>query len=211
MKKSIFIFDFDGTIADTYHYIIEISNRLAEEFKFAPIHWDEIEDLKNKTSQEIIAHLQVPVMKIPAILAKAKKEYNNDLSRLQPIKGLTDILHKLKELGTFMGIFSSNSNNNVCEFLAAHQLNIFDFVHTTPKVWSKNIGLKNLINSNGFDLSQIIYIGDETRDIVAAQRLGIKVAAVAWGYNSPAALEKQNPDYLLNTPTDLLNLLNRQK
>ncbi|MCA9404718.1 MAG: HAD hydrolase-like protein, partial [Candidatus Omnitrophica bacterium] len=34
MKKQLLLFDFDGTIADTFHHIIEISNRLAAEFSF---------------------------------------------------------------------------------------------------------------------------------------------------------------------------------
>ena len=38
-------------------------------------------------------------------------------------------------------------------------------------------------------MEDVVYVGDETRDIVAARKLGIRVAAVTWGYNSSEALE----------------------
>ena len=51
-----------------------------------------------------------------------------------------------------------------------------------------------------------IYIGDETRDIEAARKAGVKVAAVSWGLNSREALEKYQPDWLLENPKNLLLL-----
>ena len=58
----------------------------------------------------------------------------------------------------------------------------------------------------GFKKDQVLYVGDEIRDIVAAKRLGIKIAAVAWGYNSLKALKEQEPDYLIHKPEELLTL-----
>ena len=55
-------------------------------------------------------------------------------------------------------------------------------------------------------LSEMIYIGDETRDIQAAKKAGIRSAAVTWGYNSRKALEAQSPDYLIHSPQELFHL-----
>jgi phosphoglycolate phosphatase len=49
-------------------------------------------------------------------------------------------------------------------------------------------------------------IGDEVRDIAAARKAGIAIAAVTWGYNSRAALERAHPDYLVTRPAELLQL-----
>ena len=206
MKKPVLIFDFDGTIADTFLYTLNLSNRLASEFKYKRIRLTEIDLLKDKTSQEVARHLEVPFMKIPLIVARARAELQKDIDSIEPVMGLKIVLDQLKSLGHTMGILTSNSLPNVNRFLQAHELNLFDFVNTTSRVWGKNRPLRSLTHSNGFELTQLLYVGDETRDIEAAKKAGIKVAAVAWGYNSRRALEKHEPDYLLEKPQELLNI-----
>ena len=200
------LFDFDGTIADTFHYLVKIGNRLSEEFHFKKIDPDEINEMKNKNVRETIQHLNVPLLKIPMIIARAKKELHKEIESVEPIKGLKEILLQFKSLGHKMGILTSNSSKNVMGFLKNNGLDLFDFISTTSKIWSKNWCLKSLMEENGFDLSDVIYIGDETRDIKAAKKAGIRSAAVTWGYNSQKALEAQNPDYLIHSPKELFQL-----
>ncbi len=206
MKPTVLIFDFDGTIADTHNYLIEISNRLSQEFNYNTIRPEEIDELKNKTSQEIIRHLKVPLLKIPAIVTRAKSELHKNIDALKPIAGLKEALHQLRGLEVSLGIVSSNTRETVTKFLKAHNLDIFDFIHTTSKIWSKNISLKSLIKKKGFSKNAVIYIGDEIRDITAARKSGIKVAAVSWGYNSARALKDHQPDFMIQNPQELLNL-----
>ena len=206
MNNSILIFDFDGTIADTHSYIITISNRLSREFNYNTIRMDEVERLKDKTSQELIRHLKVPILKIPAIVARGKKEFHQNISHIKPIDGLKDVLYQLKELNTTLGILSSNTLENIMKFLSNHDLDIFDFIDTTHKIWSKDSSLRNLMDKNGFSKEDVIYVGDEIRDITATRKLGIKVAAVAWGYNSARVLEKYHPDFIIYKPQELLKL-----
>lgn len=206
-NKPTLIFDFDGTIADTHHYIIAISNRIANEFGYAQILPEEIVSLKDKTAIDVIKHLKVPLLKIPAIIARAKKEFENDIADLKPFEGLDNALATLKDTGTQIGILSSNAMNNIQTFLTNHNLDIFDFINSTTNIWGKHICLKKVMQENDLKPNNIIYIGDEMRDIEAAKKLGVKVAAVTWGYNSAKALEDSKPDYLLNSPQDLLGLV----
>ena len=53
MSETTFIFDFDGTIADSFHRTVEISNKLSEEFNSNKIKPHEIEVLKDKTSRQV--------------------------------------------------------------------------------------------------------------------------------------------------------------
>jgi len=206
MKKPILLFDFDGTIADTFHNILHIINRLAEEFHFRPIGDNEVSKLKDMTSQEIVYHLKVPIMKIPMLVTRGKQELQKEMAAIQPAPGLHDILHQIKKLGFRMGILSSNSETNVMTFLNNHDMNLFDFINTTPKIWSKNTCLKNLLRQKKLSPDQILYIGDETRDIKAAHRVGIPVAAVTWGYNSVKALQNLRPNYIIHQPQELFIL-----
>lgn len=205
-KNAVLIFDFDGTIADTLHSLIEIYNRLADELGFKKIESDEINKLQDNSIQETLQYLNIPLLKFPMIVAKAKKALHNEIERINPIDGLKDILHQFKSLDFKMGILSSNSLKNVTEFLKNNNLDLFDFIHTTSKIWSKNHSLKTLMNKKQLNCSQVIYIGDETRDIIAAQKAGICSVAVTWGYNSCKALEAHHPDHLIHSPQELLQL-----
>ena len=207
MNERVLIFDFDGTIADTHFYLCSISNQLSSEFMFEKIKWDEINLLKDKSAREVITHLKIPVFKIPAIVAKGKQEFGKNIDGLKPFHGLRDVLCQLKEKSVRIGILSSNSSNNITQFLNNHDLNIFDFVYTTTKIWTKNTSLKKMIQDHQLSKGRIIYVGDEIRDIHAAKKIGVKVAAVAWGYNSILALKQHNPDFLICHPSELLRLV----
>ena len=189
MKIKVLIFDFDGTIADTFQSMIEISNHLAGEFDFKKIEAHEVEDYKDKTSQEMLKLLKVSTLKVPRIALRAKKELNKRMYTIKPVKGLKEILGEIKSLDYKMGILTSNSLENVNKFLEQHDLDFFDFVLTSSRFWGKNHGIKKLILQKGYAPQDILYIGDETRDIEAARKSGISIAAVTWGYNSFQALK----------------------
>jgi len=207
MKNLTIIFDFDGTIADTYHYIIDISNRIAPKFNYDLINLNTTDKLRNKTAKEVVKFLKIPILKIPAILIKAKKEFNKDIGNIKPIEGIADALKKLQNSGIKIGILSSNSIENIHQFLDDHHLHFFDFIHTTPLIWTKNTSLKQLMKRQDLHKDSIIYIGDETRDIDAGRWLGVKAAAVTWGFNSKVTLKKSKPDFLFEDPKELLELV----
>ena len=51
-----------------------------------------------------------------------------------------------------------------------------------------------------------MYVGDEARDMEAARRAGVHSVGVTWGFNNRSALEKANPEKLVDKPKDLLKL-----
>jgi phosphoglycolate phosphatase len=54
---------------------------------------------------------------------------------------------------------------------------------------------------------EVFLVGDELRDIEAAQETGVHMAAITWGYNSPQALAEASPDYLFTKPLEISDLL----
>jgi phosphoglycolate phosphatase len=200
------IFDFDGTLADTFQHTMRITNILSDEFKFKKVHQHEVEFLKGKTIHEIIKHLNVPVLKIPSIVTKARHELHKQIDSIQPIEGLKEILPLFKQAGLRMGILTTNSQENVEKFLAMHDLKIFDFIVSTSRVWGKNYGINKLMKQEQLSPADILYVGDETRDIEAAQKSGVRVVAVTWGYNSHNVLEKYQPDFIVHTPAELFSI-----
>lgn len=54
---------------------------------------------------------------------------------------------------------------------------------------------------------EALYIGDTVGDIKEARAAGVATAAVTWGWHSRERLSKVKPDFLVDTPADLLKIL----
>ena len=122
MTTKVIIFDFDGTIADTVDALVSIANNLAVEFNYAQITPEEFVILKSLTSKEIFKYCGIPLFKIPFLLKKVKKELKNKIPELKPIQGIPEALVELKNDGNRLGIVTSNSKDNVQEFLKVNHL-----------------------------------------------------------------------------------------
>ena len=134
MTHKTIIFDFDGTIADTQRYLVDIANRLADEFHFKKIDSADIDKLRKMTAFQACRHLNIKPLSIPFIYKRAKEEYYKTLHEIRPFEGVREIIMEIKKLGHKIGILSSNSVKNVQSFLTLHRYDFFDFVHSTSKI-----------------------------------------------------------------------------
>jgi phosphoglycolate phosphatase len=208
MTQKVIIFDFDGTIADTVEALVSIANRLAIEFDYIQITPNELTLLRNLTSREIIRYSGVSLLKIPFLFKKVKSELKNKIKELEPISGVKEALIELNQQGYTLGVITSNSQENVTEFLRFHNLNyLFEFLYSGVTIFGKTTIINNVLRQKQLKPETVIYVGDETRDIEAAKKANIKVIAVSWGFNSPEALAKQNPDFLIHHPSELLDVV----
>ena len=81
-------------------------------------------------------------------------------------------------------------------------------MYVDTSIFGKHTTLKRLIKKYDLVKKEVIYIGDEIRDIEACKKAGIECIVVTWGYNSRKALQQQNPDYMIDRPADLLKIGN---
>ncbi|RAM50425.1 MAG: carotenoid oxygenase [Hapalosiphonaceae cyanobacterium JJU2] len=209
MTQKVIIFDFDGTIADTVDALVSVANRLAEEFGYVQITPEELNLLRNLTSREIINYSGISVFRIPFLVKKVKGELKRKIPELKPIAGMKEALIDLKNAGHHLGIITSNSKDNVTEFLKINELdNLFEFIYSGVTIFGKTTIINNVLRQKQIRVEEVIYVGDETRDIEASKKSNIKVVAVTWGFNSPEVLAKQKPNYLIHHPSELLEVVN---
>jgi len=203
---STIIFDFDGTLVDSLIPSIEIYNQLAIEFKLKPLKMTEIKELRNMSGIEAYKKSGITITKLPFVMAKARKLFENYINDIKLVGNLRETLIKLKEKGLVLGILSSNTNENIEEYLEKNSLKCFDFIYSGRNIFGKDKVMKKLLKDKKLSSGTTVYVGDEVRDIDAAKKAGIKIAAVDWGFNSKMALEKAKPDWLISKPGDLLSL-----
>jgi phosphoglycolate phosphatase len=204
----VIIFDFDGTIADTFDAIVNISNRLSTEFGYKKTTPEELADIRNLSSKEIIRISGVSIFKLPFILRKLKLELNREVHNLKTISGIKDALIQLKQQGNRLAIITSNDRENVIEFLQNNNLQeLFETIYSGATLFGKSKVINKFIRQQNIEAAEAIYVGDETRDIEAAKKSKIKTIAVSWGFNSEAVLAAHQPDFLIHHPSELVKVV----
>jgi phosphoglycolate phosphatase len=208
-NSKLIVFDFDGTLADTLDTLMRITNRLASEFGYPQIDDLQLADLQYLSSWEIIKLSRVSLWKIPFLLRRVKQEFHKEVINVKLFPGTIEVLATLKAQGYRLGIVSSNSESNIrCLLRQYHIEHLFDFV-TTAHTFGKGGAIGKIIKQYGLPKHEVIYVGDEIRDIHAARSIGIKIVAVGWGFNHPNALMNQQPDLFITKPQALPIALGR--
>ncbi len=207
LKPRLLIFDFDGTIADTFNVGFEILNTLAPEFGFRVLKEADLEKVRDMRMRQVLKFLEIRPTKMSKIARRGAEELSARIHGIQPLSGVIPVVNELRARGFQLGILTSNSPENVGIFLKNHDFNVFDFVRSSSKLMGKSREIKSIRKILRVPRSEILLVGDETRDIEAAHKAGVAIAAIAGGYNSKRALESVSPHFLLDRPEELLTLL----
>ena len=206
-RPKLLIFDFDGTIADTFDAGVIILNKLADEFGFRPLHPKDMEKVRDMRTRQLMKFLDIPTRKMSRIARRGSEELYACIHSIQPLPGMPEALRELQTLGFALGIITSNTEVNVQIFLRSHGLELFDFVRCSSKLLGKARMIRSVIRRQHVRAADILFVGDETRDIEAAKKAGIRIAAVTWGYNSRRSLEAMKPDFVFESPKELVAML----
>lgn len=207
MRKSLLIFDFDGTIADTLMVAEQVLNETGKEYGLPKISRQQLMELKHKSIPELLKLSGLSWLQLPSFVRKLRSRFKSHVTQVHPIQGMPEILSTLKKRGYRMEILTSNAQEVVQCFLQDHGLLVFEFVHAPDNIFGKSKALKNILKRRKLSASQVIMIGDELRDVEAAQKVGIESIAVTWGFNSEQLLRTGGASHIVTQPDHLLQLL----
>jgi phosphoglycolate phosphatase len=202
------IFDFDGTLVDSQDVAISVLHQLAESHHFKKPDRKDIEAMRGLSIAERCKIIGVPMYKLPFWAGECYRLYQQSLKHLHLFDGIAEVLNALRERGFKLAVISSNSEANVREFLKENQIDIFDRVYCSRHIFSKDRVIKKFLHSLKLTHSEVIYVGDEHRDIVACKRLGVKVIWVEWGFDLIELVKPENPDYIVRAPAEILDIYN---
>jgi len=193
--KPLVLFDFDGTIANTFDALVDILNKHRNKYGYQKITPSIVKQLRDKSLEEIVKIAGISKWKLFFIARRAKKELNSQLETVPLVKGIAEIFRELSK-NYRIGIMTSNSKKNVFKFLTLHGLKA-DEIYAGVSLFGKANRLRKI--------KPIVYVGDESRDVQACLNAKIPMIAVLWGFNSTKVLKEAN--YLARKPSDIVKIL----
>lgn len=207
MKYDLIIFDFDGTLADTYSWFTKGINLAAGKYDFKVLSETEMEVLRGKKTQEIIRYLGISWWKLPFIARYMRRLMEEEVTNIELFPGIRELLIELKSKQINIAILSSNSTQNIERILGPELIGTIIHFECGASIYGKKKKLIKILKKFMVHPEKVLAIGDETRDVEAARSLGITAGAVSWGYSTVFALENENPDFIFSDVSDLLKVL----
>ena len=206
MIKQI-IFDFDGTLADSESVFFNVANDVCQTFNLPLFTDEQYKHLTKIPLKDAIKELGVKWYQIPKYWLEGCLSFMQHISSINLFDGIVDLLNDLEEYGLGLSIISSNSKDNIHSLLEKNNIDHFDSIISVQKLFKKHKFIKSFLKQNHLEPEEVLYVGDEVRDILACKKARIKVIAASWGFDGLSHLVEENPDYIVDSPYQIKDIV----
>lgn len=195
------IFDFDGTIADSFPFALQTIAKAAR--KPLPNEADELA-LRGITMLAMARRYGVGWLRLPGLYLGSRVDVVGHLQHVKLYAGMAELIKALHANGHQLYILSSNSPQTIRACLKqAGVEHCFTDIYGRVSIFGKAPMLKRLMRTHKLSKGKTIYIGDEARDLEATNAIGLRAIAVTWGFASRNHLEAHKPWAMVNSVADL--------
>lgn len=210
-KISLFVYDFDGTLVDTFADIANSVNLALAEMS--------IQSLSRETIRRNIGSGVVNLMSrslegsgcddVEMAVSFFQKHYNNhllDQTKLYP-NGREVVEHFSKKKNAIL----SNKPISFVEKILTELnfLSLFDSVLGGDSLSERKpnpMGLQLLMTNLNCPVKEVLMIGDSAIDIETGKNAGVITCGVTYGLGDPVSLHNSKPDYLIDNLSNLKSL-----
>ena len=204
----LLIFDLDGTIVDSWEEVVFIFNRVFERRGLKL-------DLE-KLRMAVGYPLPKVIEKVTGFNDRSlENEIKEEFFSLNPRKirmfpGIDEVL----QYPSKKAVLTSKRRKGAIwdlkllgiEHLFSIIVAVEDLNHPKPHPE----GILKIIDMLNYDSKDVYYIGDTEVDILTAKNAGVKSIAVTWGFRTREFLEKYDPDYIVDSPEEILKIIKKQ-
>src|SRR5882757_5359571 len=163
--------------------------------------------LRGRTSREVIRYLSIPRWKLPAIGRYVHALLAQQTDRIALFQGADAMLERLATAGVRIALVTSNAEVNAKAILGPANAARIEMFECGASLFGKARRFRRVLRRSGLAPRDVIAIGDETRDVIAARETGIDAGVVLWGYANRDVLTQLGPDALFETPADIIRLV----
>jgi phosphoglycolate phosphatase len=204
--RKLFLFDFDGVLADSLDLYSEAVRRCLERIGTPIV----------KTREDYLALFEGNFYESMAArgvdlaaFAQAAEEIlpGIDYGAMKPFDGLIPVLDALQK-DHLLAVISSNGSLTIHRMIKRFGFDpYFDEILGSDFLFSKKEKIDHALAKYSIPPERTFYIGDTTGDIMEARAAGVRTVAVTWGWHSRERLAAAHPDFLVETPEGLLQMV----
>lgn len=199
------LFDFDWTIGNSFDILIDCVKELSKKYWYQ-VGWS-FEEIREKSLKKILKEeCKLKRYSLPFYIRDIKNLLKTKSLEIPLYPKIKEALEELSKKHS-LHIISSNKKEIIEEILKKNQISCFQNIYSDASLFGKHKSIKRFLKKFGIKKENIIYIWDEIRDIEACKKIGVSIIAVTRGFNNKQILEKYNPEYIINSPEELLTII----
>jgi pyrophosphatase PpaX len=211
-RPRIILFDLDGTLIDSVRLILDSYHHTMRSHGLparSDDHW--LHGLGTPLSAQLAEWGDDPdtLMALIATYREYNLEHHDRMVTVYP--GIVEVVRAIREAGVSTGLVTSKNRNGALRGLGvAGLVDMMDVLVCAdevdnPKPHPEPVEKAvRLLDGNPV---QTIYVGDSIHDMQSGRAAGVRTAAALWGPFGRSHLTGASPDYWLDTPPELLRLL----
>lgn len=216
MKYNSVVFDLDGTLLDTLGDLRDSVNFALEKNGLPKRTTEEIRSFVGNGIRLLIER-SVPEntpTEITEVCFSDFKEYYKDHSSIltKPYDDIINLMKELKSKGIKIAVVSNKADFAVKTLMEDYFSGLYDCAYGERAGVERKPApdaVFGAISEMSGDLKNTVYIGDSEVDVETAENAGLPCIAVTWGFRDKKVLESLNPEYIVDSPVDILNIIER--
>lgn len=208
------LFDLDGTLADTAPDLAAAVNTMRVKRQLPPANYLTLRPFASAGARGLLGagfNIQPEHTEFEAMRAEFLDNYAAAIAvHSQLFKHIPALLRGLEQLGLAWGIVTNKASrftDPLIPLLDLQQARCVISGDTTPHPKPHPAPLLEAARRLKIRAQDCWYIGDDLRDIQAAQAAGMTSVAAAWGYCGAIEPKQWKADAILDSPLELLELV----
>ena len=201
-------FDYDGVLVDSFDQLLGAFRRTAADTGLGrPPTRNDFETIEDLNAAGLAALLGVPEPDIDRYTRRTHALLEADGYEPAMFPGIPDLLRTLSERHV-IAIVTSNYEHLVRQGLVRNEVNeCVSLVLDARRPGAKSEKIRHALECFGVPPEEGFMIGDTRGDIRHGRSAGVRTVGVTWGYQARATLMKESPDFIVDSPGQLLRLL----
>lgn len=204
---NLVLFDFDGTLADSYPAITASVNHTREAHGLPPVPKDEVKRFVGRGPEHLLGNMVPGVDYLKAYEIYKAHHPTVLASGTVLLPGVLELLADLLARGVSLGICSNKPRAFTEELVECLRLgDTFAMVLGPEDVARRKPAPDMLIEAvkrSGLSRDRVLYVGDMSVDVQTARGAGVTVWAVASGSETEQEIRASGPDQLFGNMMEL--------